>query len=206
MEVAAALAPELAGAADFTMTDAPRRSVATVRASESGVPTSDAELMRALHDQHAHALWSYAVHLTGGDRARAEDVVQDLWMLPRPQHPQVLDQSHGSARAWLFTVARRIVIDDWRTSRSRREVITADPPELQVADPTDRSADAAVVTSALMQLSVEHRQVLLECYYRGSSVAEAARRLGVPEGTIKSRAHYALRALRLALDEVGGVR
>ena len=95
---------------------------------------------------------------------------------------------------------------DLRTPEREREVITADPPELQVADLTDRSADAAVVTSALMQLSVEHRQVLLECYYRGSSVAEAARRLGVPEGTIKSRAHYALRALRLALDEVGGVR
>jgi RNA polymerase sigma-70 factor, ECF subfamily len=205
VDVVAALAPELAGAADFTMTDAPRRSVATARASGSGVPTSDADLMRALHDQHAHALWSYAVHLTGGDRARAEDVVQET-MLRAWKHPQVLDQSHGSARAWLFTVARRIVIDDWRTPRSRREVITAEPPELQVADPNDRSADAAVVTTALMQLSVEHRQVLLECYYRGSSVAEAARRLGVPEGTIKSRAHYALRALRLALDEVGGVR
>jgi RNA polymerase sigma-70 factor (ECF subfamily) len=45
--------------------------------------------------------------------------------------------------------------------------------------------------------------VLLECYYRGRSVAEAARRLGVPEGTVKSRTHYALRALRLALEEMG---
>jgi RNA polymerase sigma-70 factor (ECF subfamily) len=169
------------------------------------VATSDAELMRTLHDQHARALWSYAVHLTGGDRARAEDVVQET-MLRAWKHPQVLDQSDGSARAWLFTVARRIVIDDWRTSRSRHEVVTAEPPEQHVADPTAGSADAAVVTAALRQLSVEHRQVILECYYRGSSVAEAARRLGVPEGTVKSRAHYALRALRLALDELGGVQ
>ena len=45
--------------------------------------------------------------------------------------------------------------------------------------------------------------MLLECYYRGRSVAEASRRLGVPEGTVKSRTHYALRALRLALEEMG---
>jgi len=205
MDVVAALAPGLTGGAHCTVTDAPSNRVATSRASRSGVPTSDAELMRALHDQHARALWSYAVHLTGGDRARAEDVVQET-MLRAWKHPQVLDQSEGSARAWLFTVARRIVIDDWRTSRSRHEVVTAEPPELQVADPTAGTADAAVVTAALRQLSIEHRQVILECYYRGSSVAEAARRLGVPEGTVKSRAHYALRALRLALDELGGVR
>jgi RNA polymerase sigma-70 factor (ECF subfamily) len=47
--------------------------------------------------------------------------------------------------------------------------------------------------------------VLLECYFRGSSVAEAAATLGVPPGTVKSRTHYALRALRLALEEMGGV-
>lgn len=205
MDVVATLAPGLSGGADCTVTSAPRGSITPARASRSGVPTSDSELMRALHEQHARALWSYAVHLTGGDRARAEDVVQET-MLRAWKHPQVLDQSEGSARAWLFTVARRIVIDDWRTSRSRHEVVTADPPELQVADPTAGSVDSAVVMAALRQLSLEHRQVILECYYRGSSVAEASRRLGVPEGTVKSRAHYALRALRLALDEMGGVR
>ena len=47
--------------------------------------------------------------------------------------------------------------------------------------------------------------MLLECYYRGQPVAEAADRLGVPEGTVKSRTHYALRALRLALEEMGVV-
>lgn len=198
------VAPSLTGGAHFTVTDAQRRLARPQRISGSGVATSDADLMRALHDEHAHALWSYAVHLTGGDRARAEDVVQET-MLRAWRHPQVLDQSQGSARAWLFTVARRIVIDDWRTARSRHEVVAADVPEQHVADATDKSADSAVVMAALRQLSVEHRQVVLECYYRGSSVADAARRLGIPEGTVKSRVHYALRALRLALNEMGGV-
>jgi RNA polymerase sigma-70 factor, ECF subfamily len=204
VDAVATVALTRTGGADCTVTDARRRAMQSGQVTGSGVRTSDADLMRALHDEHARALWSYAVHLTGGDRARAEDIVQET-MLRAWRHPQVLDQSQGSARAWLFTVARRIVIDDWRTSRSRHEVVTAEPPEQQVADATDKAMDAAVVTAALRQLSLEHRQVVLECYYRGSSVAEAAKRLGVPEGTVKSRAHYALRALRLALDEMGGV-
>jgi RNA polymerase sigma-70 factor, ECF subfamily len=168
-------------------------------------PDSEVELMRALHAQHAGALWSYAVSLTDGDRARAEDVVQET-LLRAWRHPRVLDQSRGSARAWLFTVARHIVVDDWRAGRGRREVLTAEPPEPEargVADDTDQVLQAWLVADALDQLSAEHRAVLVECFYRGASVAEAATRLGIPEGTVKSRTHYALRALRLVLQEMG---
>jgi RNA polymerase sigma-70 factor (ECF subfamily) len=168
-----------------------------------GVAVSDADLLRALHDEHAGALWSYAVRLTGGDRARAEDVVQET-LLRAWRHPQVMDQSHTSARGWLFTVARRIVIDDWRTARNRHEIVTAEPPEQRVADPMEQTIDAQLVATAFRKLTPEHRDVLLETFYRGSSVAQAAQRLGIPPGTVKSRTHYALRALRLALDEIGG--
>ena len=60
-----------------------------------------------------------------------------------------------------------------------------------------------LVVGGLARLSEDHRQVLVETYFRGSSVAEAALRLGVSPGTIKSRTHYALLALRRALDELG---
>jgi RNA polymerase sigma-70 factor (ECF subfamily) len=43
----------------------------------------------------------------------------------------------------------------------------------------------------------------MECFYQGRSVAEAAGRLGIPPGTVKSRTHYALRALRVVLEEAG---
>jgi RNA polymerase sigma-70 factor (ECF subfamily) len=176
------------------------------RAYEDGgdVTTSEAELLRTLHDEHAGALWAYVVNLTNGDRAKAQDVVQET-MLRAWRNPQVLDQSRGSARGWLFTVAKRIVIDEWRATRSRPEFVTDEVPEQSVADRTEHAVDRQLVVAALRTLSDEHRDVLLECYFRGSSVAEAAATLGVPPGTIKSRTHYALRALRLALEEMGGV-
>ena len=167
------------------------------------LPASNAELMRVLHDEHARALWGYTIGLTGGDRARAEDVVQET-LLRAWRKPEVLDQSSGSARSWLFTVAKRIVIDEWRSTRSRREVLTDAPPEVSVPDATEATGDRRMVVAALGRLSPEHRQVLLECYLRGSSVAEAALKLGVPPGTVKSRTHYALRAFKLAVEEMGG--
>ncbi|GAB3477223.1 sigma-70 family RNA polymerase sigma factor [Amycolatopsis cihanbeyliensis] len=160
------------------------------------------ELMRALHDDHAAALWSYALHLTSGDRARAEDVVQET-LLRAWRHPRVLDQSQGSARAWLFTVARRIAIDGWRSAAARSEVTTDAPPELAEPDGTERAVQGWLVAEALGDLSPRHREVLMLCYFHGLSVADAALRLGVAEGTVKSRTHYALRALRLIMEEKG---
>jgi RNA polymerase sigma-70 factor (ECF subfamily) len=160
------------------------------------------DLMRALCNEHARALWSYTLHLTGGDRARAEDVVQET-LLRAWRHPRVLDQSQGSARAWLFTVARRITIDGWRAAASRPEISTNSLPELPVADDTDRALEGWLVADALNQLSERHREVLVACFFQGHSVAEAAARLGVAAGTVKSRTHYALRALKLVLEENG---
>jgi RNA polymerase sigma-70 factor, ECF subfamily len=169
----------------------------------SDVTTDDGELLRALHDEHGGALWSYVVGLTNGDRAQAQDVVQET-MLRAWRNPKVLEQASGSARGWLFTVAKRIVIDDWRTARSRRERVTEKLPERPVGDAADAMVDRHIVMAAMRTLSSEHRAVLHECYFRGSSVAEAAVALGVPPGTVKSRTHYALRALKLALEEMGG--
>ena len=162
----------------------------------------DEQLVRTLYTEHAGALWSFVVPLVGGDRVRAQDVVQET-MLRAWRNPQVLAQTSGSARGWLFTVARNVVIDDWRTRRSRLELSTGDLPEDAQRDQTDELLQTWMVADALSQLSEDHRQVLVECYYRGRSVADAAQRLGIPAGTVKSRTHYALRALRLALEEMG---
>jgi len=158
--------------------------------------------MRALHDEHASALWSFALRLTGGDHARAQDVVQEALMRAW-RHPEVLDPARGSARAWLFTTARRIVIDEWRRAEVRPLVITEDVPEVVTPDAVDAALQAWLIEDALAALSAAHRDVLVECFLRGRSVADAARTLGIPPGTVKSRTHYALRALKLALEEMG---
>ena len=167
------------------------------------MPESAAALVQQLHDEHAAALWGYCLRLTGSDQAHAEDVVQET-LLRAWRNYDRLDESRGSVRAWLFTVARNIVIDEWRTSRSKAELSVAQVPEPhEHGDQTDQLLLSWVVAEAILTLSTDHRDVLLECYYRGASVAQAAQRLGIPEGTVKSRTHYALRALRLALQEMG---
>lgn len=167
------------------------------------MPDSQDQLMRELHDEHASALWSFCVHLTGHDRARAQDLCQET-LLRAWQHPDVLSKPPRLVRGWLFTVARNLVIDDWRSARSNRETVTDRLPEVPLDKAeVDQLLEVWVVAEAVGRLSAEHRQVLYECYYQGRSVADASRRLGVPEGTVKSRTHYALRALRLALEEMG---
>jgi len=158
--------------------------------------------MRALHDEHSAALWSFALRLTGGDYARAQDVVQEALMRAW-RHPEVLDPARGSVRSWLFTTARRIVIDEWRRSEVRPLIITDDVPEVVTPDAVDAALQAWLIEDALAALSAAHRDVLVECFLRGRSVAEAARILGIAPGTVKSRTHYALRALKLALEEMG---
>ena len=118
---------------------------------ETATSADDGQRLRALHDDYAGPLWSFVVHLTG-DRNRAQDVVQET-LLRAWRHPEVLAQDGGSARAWLFTVARRIVIDEWRSGRSRYEVVAESPPDRPDGDRTDALLDTWLVEEALHRLS-----------------------------------------------------
>lgn len=172
-----------------------------VLTAEVLMPDEQAELLRALHDEHAPALWRYVVWLTG-DRQLAEDVVQET-LVRAWKRPQVLDQSETSAKAWLFTVARNLVIDTKRSAYSRHEFAADVLPERAEEDRTDALLDSWLVADALTTLSSDHRAVVVHAYYRGQSIAEIAAELDIPPGTVKSRLHYALRAMRLALQERG---
>jgi RNA polymerase sigma-70 factor (ECF subfamily) len=162
---------------------------------------ADEELLEAVHAAHAPDLQRFVARLVP-DGADAQDVVQEsllrLW-----RHPEVLERPEDSVRAWLFTVARHLVVDQLRSARHGRERATGRLPEPAEPDRTQAVLDAWLVADALADLSAEHRAVVVGAYYRGRSVAELADELDVPQGTVKSRMHYALRALRLALQEKG---
>lgn len=178
------------------MSKTPQWSVEPERAN-----SAHDELLRVLHDEHAAALWRYTMWLCG-DRQLAEDVVQET-LLRAWRRPNVLDQSETSARAWLFTVARNLVTDHFRSARSRYEIGTDAPPERTSEDRIDALLDSWLVSDALAGLSSDHRAVVVRAYYLGQTVAQIASELEIPEGTVKSRLHYALRAMRLALQERG---
>lgn len=168
--------------------------------------SADAQLLETLHNQHAAALSTFVAGLVGGDRAKAQDVVQETF-LRAWRSPEVLESANGSARGWLFTVARRIVIDQWRSDSRRPELVTDSPPEPATTDDdAERVVERQVVVAALRSLSEEHRRVLVESYFFGSTLEQTAKTLGVPVGTVKSRTHYALRAMRAVLTEMGSVR
>jgi RNA polymerase sigma-70 factor, ECF subfamily len=162
----------------------------------------DEELLDALYAEYAGPLLEYVERLLGGDRFQAEDVVQETLVRAWRNADALATET---ARPWLFTVARRLVIDRHRGSRRRPPFVSSDAAigALAAPDELDGALLAWEVAEALRSLSCDHRRVLLEVHYRDRPVAEAALVLGIPEGTVRSRTYYALRALRLALEERG---
>jgi RNA polymerase sigma-70 factor (ECF subfamily) len=162
----------------------------------------DDQFVGALWAEHGAALLGHVLRRVG-DPGRAEDIVQEV-MLRAWRHADQLETGTRSLRPWLFTVADNLATDQHRARRARPREVAGAALEIEaVGDEVDRTIASLDMAEALRSLSREHREVLLETYYRGRTVAEAAARLGVPVGTVKSRAYYALRALRLHLEERG---
>jgi RNA polymerase sigma-70 factor, ECF subfamily len=160
---------------------------------------ADEALIRSLFNEHGRALLTYATRLTN-DRAAAEEVVQET-LVKAWRNPDALVNGKGSVRGWLLTVARNIVIDRARAKAARPTEVAESPANEPVhRDHAQSVVDSVVVVEALQRLSEEHRNVLVEIYFRGRNVNEAAQSLGIPVGTVKSRSYYALRALRDLFD------
>jgi len=167
------------------------------------VDAADDAVLRTLYDQHAGPVYAVCLRWTG-DAQRAEDVVQEVFLRAWRKLGKV-DLAGQGARPWLLAVAKNVLIDQHRASQ-RRPVTSDDDAALAVLpapDELDRAVESWQVAAALARLSQEHREVLVHAHWLGHSVGETARLLGVPAGTVKSRTYYAVRALRLTLEEMG---
>ncbi|MFJ9339301.1 sigma-70 family RNA polymerase sigma factor [Streptomyces sp. NPDC101733] len=167
--------------------------------------TTDEQALARLHREHGKALLGFLLVLTQGDRHRAEDLVQET-LFRAWKNPEALEnRDHSSLRPWLYTVARRLAIDARRARLARPAEVGPDALEQgpAVEDRTELAVTGLDLHRALRALRPDHRAVLVQLYFRGASVREASDALGIPCGTVKSRSHYALRALRALLPGYG---
>jgi RNA polymerase sigma-70 factor (ECF subfamily) len=160
----------------------------------------DEDVVAAIYRDHGTALRRFVLSASR-DPQLAEDVVQETVLRVWQQAPEIT----GSLRSYLFRTARNIMIDNYRKAQRRpaealeRELI--DPAE--AVERVDELLNRILMEEALLRLSSEHRDVLVALHYRRFTVNEASVQLNIPSGTVKSRAFYAIRALRTILDEMG---
>ena len=159
--------------------------------------------MRTLYRTYGPELYGFAVNCLG-DRGQAEEVVQDVFTRVW-RHADSFDPSRASFRTWLYGIARNAIIDLKRRGAVRPSLATA-PAELDEG-PGDDSIERALlcwqISTALERLTPEHRQVIRLAHFQGMRLREIAEHTGLPLGTVKSRVSYALRSMRLALEEMG---
>jgi len=160
--------------------------------------------MRALYRTYGPELYGFAVSALG-DRGHAEELVQEVFT--RVWHKaDTFDPERASFRTWLYGIARNAIIDSRRRASVRPALATYETGDDETGT-TDEELEGALlrwqVGAALDPLTAEHRQVIRLAHFQGMTLREIAERTGLPLGTVKSRTSYALRALRLALEEMG---
>ncbi|TXS55033.1 sigma-70 family RNA polymerase sigma factor [Streptomyces sp. t39] len=180
-------------------------TAAVPTASQAGHLAADTDcdaFIQDIYDQYGPVLVRYATRLLDGDWHKGEDIFQETaaraWT-----HARFLGSRNERLRPWLFTVTRNLVIDHYRARRIR-------PLELMPVEELDTSSDSTAstinshgVVQALAELNEQQQTVIRLMYVLECSVDQAAEHLGIPPGTVKSRAFYAVRALRRALEKQG---
>lgn len=170
------------------------RAVATAEAAD-GVGLREAYLV------HGGELLGFARRALPRPGA-AEDVVQETFARAWRSRRR-FDASIGSLRTWLFAIERRVIVDSL-ARQTRTDVDSLDGRDVSSGEEwIDSILRGWQVDAALSRLPEEHRTVIVEMYFRGRTGREVAALYGVPEGTIRSRCFYALRLLRVFMEEAG---
>jgi RNA polymerase sigma-70 factor (ECF subfamily) len=147
----------------------------------------------------------YAIaRMTAQDADVAEDAVQEALLKCWRDLPTL--RALDRFEPWLHRLLMNSVTEEFRKRRRVRANVTVLRLEPSTSDATAEFADRDELQRAFGLLSIEHRVVLVLHHYLGMSTDEAAQTLGIPAGTVKSRLHYALEAMRDALDSADRVQ
>lgn len=195
----------------MNVTPAFEAKTAPPRSEPVPVPRQDAceEFIRTVYHDHGKVLMLFAARLLGGDWHLAEDLLQEAvtraWKHFAGNDTEVDGRVSGATlRPWLFVVIRNLAIDHHRARGHRpREASSVDDMELPTSDSVDGILATKAVLDALQAITPIRREIIVLTYYHGYSIRQAAEHLGIPEGTVKSRAYYALRALKAVLGAQG---
>ncbi len=182
------------------------------KALAHGLRRRDPEVLDRLIEQYQYRLFRYLVYVTG-DAARAEDFFQETWI-------RVLERGHQydvrfKFEAWLFTIARHLVIDWQRQRKMQRLDARLDPEEgapVELADDKTESPLAKVlhgeeqekIQAALARMPAAYREVLLLRFQEELQLDEIAKLQGTPISTVKSRLYRGLEELKRQMAGAGG--
>ena len=153
-----------------------------------------------LYRRFERRLFGLGIRLLG-DAGLAEELVQETFLRVWRTADR-FDPARGTATAFVLTIARRLAIDLWRRPSSRPLPTGPDEPA-PVDETIDRVLLQLAVREALDSLPAAQREVLELSYRSDLTQTEVASRLGIPLGTVKSRAYHALRAFRGAIKQRG---
>src|SRR5262245_33884926 len=129
----------------------------------------------------------------------AEDATQQALLAIWQNLPMLRDPARFEA--WSYRLLVNACYDEGRRGRAWKPNLRALHDDQQPApDELDAVHDRDQLERGFRRLSIDHRAVVVLHTYLGLSLEEIADTLGVPAGTIRSRLHYAVRALRAALD------
>ena len=168
-----------------------------LRSDETG------DAMRSLYRLYGGELYGFALNALG-DRGAAEEIVQEVFVRAW-RHAARYDPERAAVRTWLYQITRHAIID-MRRRASARPALVSGEPLFETAAPGDSIEQAMLGwqdAAALERLTPEHRQMIRMAQFRGLTMREIAAHTGLPLGTVKSRTWYALRSLRLVLEEMG---
>jgi RNA polymerase sigma-70 factor (ECF subfamily) len=169
-------------------------------AREGVIEVADEAGLRGAFLAHGGELFGFARRSLNSTQ-HAEDAVQETFSRAWRSRAR-FDPSLGSLRTWLFTIERRVIYDV-SAQITKHAAAPLDHARERGDDTIERAMLGWQLESALRRLDEDHRMIVTELYFNGRSGREVAELFGLPEGTVRSRAFYALKMLRLLLEEDG---